>query len=62
MNGKKEVPMAKKLTRKKAKKILGHGSVHGHPLTERQKGFFGARASGQPIKTTRKGRRKRGEK
>jgi len=44
----------KKLTRKKAKKILKHGSVRGHKLTEKQEGFFGARAGGQPIKRKRK--------
>ena len=26
----------------KAKKILRHGEVHGHPLTKAQKGLFGA--------------------
>lgn len=26
----------------KAKKILEDGSVRGHPLTDKQKGFFGA--------------------
>ena len=38
--------MAKKLTKKKAREILKHGSVHGKPLTKKQKGFFGARAGG----------------
>lgn len=42
--------MAKKLTQKKAKKILKHGEVHGKPLTNKQKGFMGARAGGQPVK------------
>ena len=42
--------MAKKLTVKKAKKILRHGSVHGHKLTKKQKGFFGARAGGQKLR------------
>ena len=46
--------MAKKLTVKKAKKILKHGEVHGKPLTKKQKGFFGARAGGTPIKRKRK--------
>lgn len=40
----------KKLTKKKARKILRHGEVRGHPLTEKQKGFFGARAGGAPVK------------
>jgi len=39
-----------KLTKAKAKKILRHGEVHGKPLTKKQKGFFGARAGGAPIK------------
>ncbi len=35
-----------KLTKAKAKKILKHGSVRGKKLTEKQRGFFGARAGG----------------
>lgn len=42
--------MAKKLTQKKAKKILRHGSVRGKKLTKKQKGFFGARAGGQKLR------------
>ncbi len=38
------------LTQTKAKKILRHGEVRGKSLTEAQKGFFGARAGGAPIK------------
>lgn len=34
----------------KAREILHHGEVHGKPLTERQRKFMGARASGQPIR------------
>mgnify|MGYP001611947815 CR=1 FL=1 len=34
----------------KAKEILRHGEVKGHPLSEKQKGFFGARAGGAPVK------------
>jgi hypothetical protein len=37
----------------KAKEILKDGSVHGQPLTAKQKAFFGARAGGAPV---RKGR------
>lgn len=33
-----------KLTKKKAKKILSHGSVRGKTLTKKQRGFFGAKA------------------
>lgn len=39
-----------KLTRAKAKKILKHGSVRGHPLSKKQKGFFGARAGGAKLR------------
>ncbi len=46
--------MAKKLTKAKAKKILKHGSVRGKALTKKQKGFFGARAGGVPIKRKRR--------
>ena len=37
--------MAKKLTKKKAREILKHGSVHGKKLTNKQKRFFGARSN-----------------
>lgn len=43
--------MAKKLTSSKAKKILHDKSVHGNPLTEKQRRFFGAIAGGaKPYK------------
>jgi len=38
--------MAKKLTSTKAKKILHDKTVHGKPLTDKQRRFFGAIASG----------------
>lgn len=38
------------VTKAKAKKILKHGSVHGKPLSKKQKGFLGARAGGKPRK------------
>jgi hypothetical protein len=47
----------------KAKTILRDDEVRGHPLTEKQRGFFGARAGGAPEKPAprnppgRKGRR-----
>jgi hypothetical protein len=47
----------------KAKTILKDDEVRGNPLTEKQKGFFGARAGGAPEKPAprnppgRKGRR-----
>ena len=39
-----------KITKRKAKEILRHGSVRGKKLTKRQKGFFGARAGGKRRK------------
>lgn len=42
--------MAKRITRKKAKRILKHGSVRGHKLTPKQKRFMGARAGGALIR------------
>jgi hypothetical protein len=43
--------MAKKLTSEKARKILHDKSVHGKPLTEKQRKFFGAIAGGaEPYK------------
>ena len=43
--------MAKKLTSNKAKEILHDKSVHGHPLTDKQRRFFGAIAGGaEPYK------------
>jgi hypothetical protein len=44
----------KKLTKAKAKKILRHGKVHGKKLTKKQKGFFGARAGGAPVRRKKK--------
>ena len=44
----------KKLTKAKAKKILRHGEVHGKPLTKKQKGFFGARVGGTPVRRKKK--------
>jgi hypothetical protein len=37
----------KRLTRKKARKILRHGSVRGKKLTGKQKRFLGAVAGGE---------------
>ena len=39
-----------KLTSTKAKKILTDGTVHGKPLSAKQKKFFGAIAGGQKPK------------
>ncbi len=46
--------MAGTITRKKAKTILRHGTVHGKPLTPGQKGFFGLIAGGQRRKIRKK--------
>jgi hypothetical protein len=48
--------MAKKLTQAKAKKIMKEGEIGGRPLTAKQRGFFGARAGGAPVKRKRKGK------
>lgn len=40
-----------KLTPAKARAILHDGSVRGHPLTKKQRGFMGARASSLPQKS-----------
>ena len=43
--------MAKRaLSKGKARKILHDKSVRGHPLTDRQRRFMGAVASGAPPK------------
>jgi hypothetical protein len=44
------MPKYESVGRKKAKKILRHGAVRGRPLTTKQRGFFGARAAGKPLK------------
>jgi hypothetical protein len=41
--------MAKKLTPAKAREILHDKSVHGHPLTDKQRKFFGAISGGAPV-------------
>ena len=40
----------KKLTKRKAREILHDKEVHGKKLTEKQRKFFGARASGIPVR------------
>lgn len=47
------------VTAKKAKKILADGEVKGHPLTEKQKRFFGLIAGGGTPTRTKKKKRKR---
>ena len=42
-------------SKRKAKKILKHGSVHGKNLTKKQKAFMGARAGGAPVKRKKGG-------
>ena len=46
----KKAKTGKKLSPSKAKEILHDKSVHGHPLTDKQRRFFGAIAGGAPIK------------
>lgn len=40
----------------KAKEILRDGTANGKPLTDKQRGFFGARAGGAPIKGVKRGK------
>lgn len=48
------------LTSSKARKILHDNSVRGHPLTKKQKRFFGAVAGGQkPLSQRAKNLRKK---
>jgi len=42
------------VSKTKAKEILRHGKVHGKSLTDKQKGFFGARAGGEPVRFKRR--------
>jgi hypothetical protein len=42
------------ISKEKAKKILSHGEVRGHPLTTKQRKFMGARAGGSPMKGRKK--------
>jgi hypothetical protein len=37
--------LGKRITPEKAREILHHGSVHGHPLTEKQRRYFGWQSS-----------------
>ena len=39
--------MAKRLTKRKAAIMLEEGTVHGQPLTSKQRGLFGIIASGK---------------
>ena len=54
--------MPHKVTKKKAKKILKHGKIRGKKLTKKQKGYFGARAGGAPVKRKKKKSRKKKKK
>ena len=38
------------VSKEKAAEILHHGEVRGHPLTDKQRKYMGARASGLPEK------------
>lgn len=44
----------KKLTARKARKILHDGTVRGHPITPAQRRFFGAKSSGAKRKGGRR--------
>ena len=43
----------KKLSKAKAHEMLRHGEVRGKKLTQKQRGLFGAIASGKATKRTR---------
>ena len=45
----------RRLSQSKAKTILHEGIAHGKPITDKQRRFFGAVASGSPVKTKSKG-------
>lgn len=46
-HGRANVPGASPVTPGKAREMLHHGSVHGHALTKKQRGMFGAIAHHQ---------------
>ena len=51
------------LTKRKAKKILRHGTIRGRKLTKAQRGYFGAIAGGQKLRGPQaKKRRLRGRR
>ena len=41
----------------KAREIMRDGTVHGKPLTQKQRGFFGARAGGAPLRKKKAGKK-----
>lgn len=43
----------------KAKKMLRENRAQGRPLTDKERRFLGARASGQPVRKPRRKRAKR---
>ena len=47
------------VTKAKAKTIMREGKIKGKPLTKKQRGFFGARAGGAPVKPAKKSAKKR---
>lgn len=51
--------MANPVSQRKAKEILRHGEVHGQPLTQKQRGLFGAIAGGQKLTRTKSAHGKR---
>jgi hypothetical protein len=49
-----------RISRSKARLILHEGEIRGFPLTKKQRGFFGARASGYPRRRAQFNRGRRG--
>lgn len=43
-------PGRRGVSRSKAREMLEHGEVHGKPITKKQRGYFGAVASGKARK------------
>lgn len=53
----KQIPISKGPSPEKAAEIAEDGTVHGKPLTPRQKRFMYARASGRMVKRGRSARK-----
>lgn len=51
--------MTRKLSKRKAAEMLHDGTVHGKPITDRQRRYFGAIASGAAMKGLRAAAKRR---
>lgn len=52
--GKKAKAKRGSLTATKAREILHDGTVHGKPITKKQRGFFGAVSDGSSMRSLNK--------